>query len=313
MGAIGFRPDIAARRRSAGRRRTCSPGSGCCCWSSWSGAVRRLIRGESSDAGAVPALPGGRAAGGVHWRSRCIRPVLPHWTLVGFSRRFPLLGRLWADRAEASPARMRRGWPSRWRPCRVAIAVLIVAQYRLGIFQQGAARPARADARPRSTRRSTCTAGTRSADELKRRGLLDRPGTFLFTEHLVSQRPARLRDPGQRRAGALLQPRGRPELRLLEPARGLGRPRRHPRRVERPTIEPRCYRAVLRADRAGRRVRSSGPGVRSGRSGSSAASASSRRSRSTDEHAPPATARRRRQVAAAAGRTVGAALPAAVR
>ena len=36
----------------------------------------------------------------------CLRPVLPHWTLVGYLSLFPLLGRAWETRYRANPTGM---------------------------------------------------------------------------------------------------------------------------------------------------------------------------------------------------------------
>src|SRR5206468_4040457 len=38
----------------------------------------------------------------------CTRPVLPHWTLVGFLSLFPLMGRDWCALWDSNPRRLRR-------------------------------------------------------------------------------------------------------------------------------------------------------------------------------------------------------------
>jgi 4-amino-4-deoxy-L-arabinose transferase-like glycosyltransferase len=111
----------------------------------------------------------------------CIRPVLPHWSLVGFIPLLPGLGRAWEERRRIDPARMRR----RLVLCAAApvtLALLAVTQARWGWLQEGG----------RDTLGLVAAAHDPTVDlfgwdqvalQLRRRGLLDRPATFLFTSH----------------------------------------------------------------------------------------------------------------------------------
>ena len=105
LGALGSGPRRSWRPCS-GRRSTCSPGSGLRWWRS------------SSDSSAGSAATGGTADRFLLCQAivplamfmlvACTRPVLPHWTLVGFLSLFPMLGRSWQQRFEARPRFTRR-------------------------------------------------------------------------------------------------------------------------------------------------------------------------------------------------------------
>ncbi len=103
----------------------------------------------------------------------CVRPVLPHWTLVGFLSLFPLLGREWLERYRANPSRMRNrlilagAVPA-------LVAGFVVVEYRTGLLQR-AGLSAHADPTV------DMYGWDQVAAELGRRGLLDSPDTFLFT------------------------------------------------------------------------------------------------------------------------------------
>ena len=67
----------------------------------------------------------------------CTRPVLPHWTLVGFLPLFPIVGQTWARLVETNPARFRRR--AAWLTAAPVLgAILLVVQARTGVFQTGA-------------------------------------------------------------------------------------------------------------------------------------------------------------------------------
>lgn len=111
----------------------------------------------------------------------CVRPVLPHWSLIGFIPLIPGLGRTWEERQRTDPARMRRR-VALWAAAPVTLALLAVAQARWGVLQQGrggtlgliaAAHDPTVD----------LFGWDQVAAQLERRGLLGRPGTFLFTSH----------------------------------------------------------------------------------------------------------------------------------
>ncbi len=108
----------------------------------------------------------------------CLRPVLPHWTLVGYLSLFPFLGRWWEDRYRRDPVGMR------WRLGLVAFVPLaitgfVVAEYRTG-FLQRAGLPIKVDP-------TVDMYGWDQVEaQLRRRGLLDDPETFLFTRSWFS-------------------------------------------------------------------------------------------------------------------------------
>ena len=111
----------------------------------------------------------------------CTRPVLPHWTLVGFLPVFPMLGRAWDAAFSKDPARFRRR--AAWLAAMpVLLAGLALFQARTGFFQKG---------RPGGIGLVSALGDPTAdlvgwdvvADEIQRRGLLDRPDTFLFTEY----------------------------------------------------------------------------------------------------------------------------------
>jgi len=109
----------------------------------------------------------------------CVRPVLPHWSLVGFLPAMPLLGRAWADRFPEGSPRLRR---------RVAVLAAVpaiagllgVAHVRAGLFQEVGYRLAGRVALDGDLTADQCTWRQVGA-ELRRRGLVGEPGTFLFT------------------------------------------------------------------------------------------------------------------------------------
>jgi 4-amino-4-deoxy-L-arabinose transferase-like glycosyltransferase len=109
----------------------------------------------------------------------CVRPVLPHWSLVGFLSLMPMLGHDWARLMVANPSRLR---------ARIAVAALlpivfgsvVVLQYRSGIFQKNGRSPLGFLAIARDPT-AELYGWNAVADELRKRGLVDQPGTFLFT------------------------------------------------------------------------------------------------------------------------------------
>lgn len=102
----------------------------------------------------------------------CIRPILPHWPLIGFIPLLPLLGSLWAANAERDPTSVRR-WVIFMSLCTPAIAIIFACQARFGLIDF----PLRSDpAREISGWESV-------GRELQSRGRLDRANTFLFTNH----------------------------------------------------------------------------------------------------------------------------------
>ena len=108
-----------------------------------------------------------------------IREVLPHWTLVGFLALFPMLGRLWARLWEERRAALTRRL-ALMAAVPIFVGVLAVFEARTGLLQHGR----RGGIGLLATSRDPTidmVGWDQVAAELKRRGLLERPNTFLFT------------------------------------------------------------------------------------------------------------------------------------
>jgi hypothetical protein len=99
-----------------------------------------------------------------------VRTMLPHWSLIGFVALLPLAGARWAEWSVANPGRVRR-----WVACMVAVIVLIagviVAHGRLGLVQF-----------PFKDPLTEASGWDSLGPELKARGLIGQPKTFLFTD-----------------------------------------------------------------------------------------------------------------------------------
>ena len=108
----------------------------------------------------------------------CARPILPHWTLVGFLSLFPLLGRQWVERHRANPVGMRRRLIAA-SAVPALVAGLVVLEYRTGLLQRFGL-SAHADPTV------DMYGWDQVAAELGRRGLLDSPDGFLFTRSWFS-------------------------------------------------------------------------------------------------------------------------------
>lgn len=105
----------------------------------------------------------------------CTRPLLPHWTLVAFLSLFPLLGAVWAGPPARSLLRL-----AVLTTLPLVIAFLVLLQARTGILQKGGDGTLgllRVSRDPTLDLYGWDEIGV----ELKRRGLLDHPRTFLFT------------------------------------------------------------------------------------------------------------------------------------
>jgi 4-amino-4-deoxy-L-arabinose transferase-like glycosyltransferase len=107
--------------------------------------------------------------------------IMPHWPLIGFVALMPLLGRLLAERLAANPARVRR-WLAAVAAAPVVLAVLFIMQANTGLFQDGSGRLL-GRFRPISDPTLDTIRWDQIAQALERRGLLDEPGTFLFTDN----------------------------------------------------------------------------------------------------------------------------------
>lgn len=109
------------------------------------------------------------------------RRIMPHWPLIGFVALMPMLGRTWADRLATRPVEQRRRLAA-VASAPLILAILIVAQARSGLLQDGRGRllglvPPLEDPTVDLIR------WDQIAGELRRRGLLDDPGVFLFTDY----------------------------------------------------------------------------------------------------------------------------------
>jgi hypothetical protein len=103
----------------------------------------------------------------------CLRPVLPHWTLVGYLSLFPLLGRLWESRYRENPRKMGTLLAIA-AAVPIAVTSFLVVEYRTGMLQT-VGLPPKADP-------TVDMSGWEDvAAELRHRGLLDDPRTFLFS------------------------------------------------------------------------------------------------------------------------------------
>ena len=100
----------------------------------------------------------------------CFRPILPHWPLIGFVPLFPLLGEAWAEKSLREPVTVRR-WLNFMTVALVLIACGFLVQARFGLVTF----PFRDPCIEISGWQSVGT-------ELRKRGLVDRPNTFLFTD-----------------------------------------------------------------------------------------------------------------------------------
>ncbi len=99
------------------------------------------------------------------------RPLLPHWPLIGFLPLFPLLGANWAERSIREPLIVKR-WLVFMTTFLIAVAGAFLVQARFGLVPLPF--------------RDPCIeiSGWESvAAELQTRGFVDRPKTFLFTNH----------------------------------------------------------------------------------------------------------------------------------
>jgi hypothetical protein len=108
----------------------------------------------------------------------CVRPVLPHWSLIGLLPVFPLLGADWARLQAHRPVRMiRRLILITVTP--LLLATLFVVHTRTGLFQQAMLGLGMKSAADDPT--VDLFGWDQVARQLDCRGLLDRHRVFLFT------------------------------------------------------------------------------------------------------------------------------------
>ncbi|MDX2038980.1 MAG: glycosyltransferase family 39 protein [Isosphaeraceae bacterium] len=137
------------------------------------------------------ALRGGATAGELFLASQSVtplllfsvvaamRPILPHWTLVGFLSAFPLLGRICAELEARNPGRM--ALRARLTASAAVLAAVVFAiQHHTGFLQIGAKRSLgliAAEVDPTAE----MYGWDRIRDRLDAGGWLDRPDVFLYT------------------------------------------------------------------------------------------------------------------------------------
>ena len=140
--------------------------------------LRSWIRGEGTDVDRF-LLCQSLVPLGAFLAISCTRAVLPHWALVGYLGLMPLLGQSWATAAERAPGRARRRVATLAGVC-VAAAAIFAAWERGGLLQREG--PGVIPIVPVASDPTVDLYGwPQVAAELRRRGLVDRPGTFVFT------------------------------------------------------------------------------------------------------------------------------------
>ena len=106
--------------------------------------------------------------------------IMPYWPLFGFISLFPLVGRDWAKTLGSGAFAPRRRLTI-LTLVPVVLAVSICVQSRFGLFEDGKGRLLGV-VPPRHDPTIDLIGWGQVADDLQRRGLLDEPGTFLFTD-----------------------------------------------------------------------------------------------------------------------------------
>jgi 4-amino-4-deoxy-L-arabinose transferase-like glycosyltransferase len=108
------------------------------------------------------------------------RWIMPYWPLFGFVALMPLLGRAWAEGLKTCPA-IRRRWITAAAIFPVLLAALVSAQANLGLLEDSQGRLLGMIA-PKNDPTADMICWDEVAGELRRRGLLTEPRTFLFTD-----------------------------------------------------------------------------------------------------------------------------------
>jgi hypothetical protein len=106
--------------------------------------------------------------------------IMPYWPLFGFISIMPLLARDWAKSLESRRGFARLGLTA-FATAPIALAAMIIAQLQFGLFEDGQGRLFGLIATQDDPTVELITFD-QVADELKRRGILDEPRTFLFTD-----------------------------------------------------------------------------------------------------------------------------------
>lgn len=107
----------------------------------------------------------------------CTRPVLPHWALVGFLPIYPMLGRAWASERAANPLKFRNR-AAILAALPIVCGAMFLWQARTGVFQEVGGLGL---LKVKSDPTVDLFGWEQVANELKRQGLLEPGGPFLFT------------------------------------------------------------------------------------------------------------------------------------
>jgi 4-amino-4-deoxy-L-arabinose transferase-like glycosyltransferase len=109
----------------------------------------------------------------------CLRPVLPHWSLVGFLSLLPMLGHNWSVRLAANPRRMQFRFIV-LGALPILLSSVVAEQTRTGLLQKGG-QASLGLISPAADPTLDLFGWDQVARGLEERGLLDLPDTFLFT------------------------------------------------------------------------------------------------------------------------------------
>lgn len=109
------------------------------------------------------------------------RRIMPHWPMIGFVALMPLVARALTARWELHPRRVGRALTAA-ALVPLVLGALLTVHARTGLFQDRQGRLLGLFA-PRADPTVDTIRWDQIAQELRQRGLLDEPGTFLFTDY----------------------------------------------------------------------------------------------------------------------------------
>jgi hypothetical protein len=111
----------------------------------------------------------------------CFRPVLPHWGLIGLVPILPMLGRAWANRLASRPRDAKRRLAV-YAGLSLVLVSLTLLEFRTGLFQRrGPGHRGLLDIRTDPT--LDFYGWDQVASRIRQLGLVDDPGSFLFTRY----------------------------------------------------------------------------------------------------------------------------------